>query len=231
MLLTAPVRDGQVVLCKFLACLALYIVMWLPTILYWPVLLNVQFAWPGWNVGRILVTCGLIIPLGLAMVIFSMGFARRIGALIGVAGLVAMMVGLAMLKWRGEGFWTMTPTIDPMPLAATYLGLFAAGAMFLALGLWVSSLVRSQIVAALLALAINLVFILGGLLILGGYFSTPADFDDRGYQMLSFVSVPLHVSQDFARGIVDTRHLILYGTVTLATLFLTVRSLERRRWQ
>src|SRR3954462_5992297 len=46
MLLTAPVRDSQVVLCKFIACLAFYVVLWLPTLLYLPVLLNIEFTWP-----------------------------------------------------------------------------------------------------------------------------------------------------------------------------------------
>ena len=68
-----------------------------------------------------------------------------------------------------------TAGIDPMPLVTSYLGLALAGAMFLALGLWVSSLVRNQLVAALVALALNLVFILGGLLVLGGFVTTPSD--------------------------------------------------------
>jgi ABC-2 type transport system permease protein len=130
-----------------------------------------------------------------------------------------------------EPFCYVTTGIDPMPAIATFLGLFLAGAMFLAIGLWVSSLVRSQIVAALTALAVNLIFILGGLLILGGYFVPSSDWNEFTTRLLNFISVPLHVSQDFARGILDTRHLVLYGSVTLAMLFLTVRSLERRRWQ
>jgi len=43
--------------------------------------------------------------------------------------------------------------------------------------------------------------------------------------------VPLHFSRDFARGVIDTRYLVLYASVALCCLFLTVRSLERRRWQ
>jgi hypothetical protein len=51
------------------------------------------------------------------------------------------------------------------------------------------------------------------------------------YSVGSYVSVPLHFQQDFSRGIVDTRHLILYLSVTVFCLFLTVRSLESRRWR
>jgi hypothetical protein len=51
------------------------------------------------------------------------------------------------------------------------------------------------------------------------------------YRILYFFSVPLHFSRDFSRGILDTRHLVLYVSVTLCCLFLTVRSLESRRWR
>src|SRR6202011_1565062 len=38
MLMTAPLRDWQVVLSKYLACFAFYVVLWLPTLIYLPVL-------------------------------------------------------------------------------------------------------------------------------------------------------------------------------------------------
>ena len=44
MLMTAPVRDWQVVLSKFLACFAFYVLMWLPTLAYLPVLLGAESA-------------------------------------------------------------------------------------------------------------------------------------------------------------------------------------------
>ncbi len=232
MLLTAPIRDGQVVLCKFLACLALYVLMWLPTLLYLPVLLNLQIDWPGWSLARMLVVGGVAAPIGLAIITFSIGRWRRLGAVAALAGIGSLIAGIVMLRFFDkQPFCPVTPGIDPMPVLATYLGLFAAGAMFLALGLWISSLVRSQIVAALMALAVNLLFILGGLMILGGFYTPPADAQQSTFRIMNFLSVPLHISQDFSRGIIDTRHLVLYASVTLAALFLTMRSLERRRWQ
>src|SRR5262245_16883648 len=45
MLLTAPLIDWQVVLAKYLACLAFYVLMWLPTLVYLPVLFG--FRAPG----------------------------------------------------------------------------------------------------------------------------------------------------------------------------------------
>ena len=50
-------------------------------------------------------------------------------------------------------------------------------------------------------------------------------------QILYSFCVPLHISQDFGRGLIDTRHVVLYGSVALFCLFLTVRSLESRRWR
>jgi hypothetical protein len=51
------------------------------------------------------------------------------------------------------------------------------------------------------------------------------------YHRLYFFSVPLHFDRAFTRGLLDTRPLILYGSTALFCLFLTVRSLESRRWQ
>lgn len=232
MLLTAPVNDSQVVVCKFLACLMVFVLLWVPTLLYLPVLLDLRFAWPGWSVGRSLAVGGLTVPLGLTILTFSIGRWRGLGGLLTLAGLASWGAGLVYLRLIEKStFCPITPGIDPMPAVTAYIGILAAGAMFLALGLWVSSLVRSPIVAALIALAVNLAFILGGLLVLGGYYIPPADAAEPSYRIMSFLSVPLHISQDFARGVIDTRHLLLYASVTVATLFLTVRSLERRRWQ
>jgi ABC-2 type transport system permease protein len=36
---------------------------------------------------------------------------------------------------------------------------------------------------------------------------------------------------DFARGVVDTRAVIFYASLTLLFLFLTLRSVESRRWR
>src|SRR5206468_10339926 len=114
---------------------------------------------------------------------------------------------------------------DPLPVLSSYLGLILAGAMLLALGLLVSSLVRDQLVAFLVSLALSLVFIVAG------FWRPDLDTGSRLYAVVYFVSVPLHFSRDFARGVVDTRHLVLYMSVAAFCLFLTVRSLESRRWR
>src|SRR6266481_1009362 len=42
LLMTTPLRDWQVVLSKYLACFAFYVFLWLPTIVYLPVLLDLK---------------------------------------------------------------------------------------------------------------------------------------------------------------------------------------------
>ncbi len=161
-LLTAPIRDWQVVAGKFIGAVLFYLVLWLPTLAYLPVLLN--FDWTT-------RTCG----------------------------------------------------IDPAYAACSYLGVILAGMMFLAIGLYVSSLVKNQLVAAMIALAVCLVFVVSG------YALDFLDANSWAAKAVRFLSVPDHFRRDFTRGVIDTRHLVLYLSVTACCLYLTVRSLEARR--
>jgi hypothetical protein len=104
-----------------------------------------------------------------------------------------------------------------------YLGILAAGAMFLALGFYVSSQVQDQLVAWLLSMLLGLLFVVPG------YVAWYVGSGHWAYPMASLLGVPEHFRRDFTRGVIDSRHLILYFTVTVFCLFLTVRSLEARR--
>jgi ABC-2 type transport system permease protein len=126
---------------------------------------------------------------------------------------------------RDWDWWTIYSGIDPWPVVSTYLGLALAGGMFLALGMFISSLVKSQMVAALLALFVGLIFIVAGFL------PNEPDTGTTLYRVLFFFTVPLHFERNFSRGLVDTRQLVLYVSVLAFCLFLTVRSLESRRWR
>ena len=162
MLLTAPIRDWQVVAGKYVGAVLFYVVLWLPTLIYVPILANID-----WGTGA--------------------------------------------------------AAIDPAYLIAAAVGIFFAGAMFLAIGLLVSSLVKSQLVAAMIALVVSLVFVVAA------FWRPDLDANSVGAQVVAFVSVPEHFRRDFTRGVIDTRHLVLYLSVTALCLFLTVRSLEARR--
>jgi hypothetical protein len=79
-------------------------------------------------------------------------------------------------------------------------------------------------VSAIVALALGLLFI-------GAGFWRPEQDGSLLYRTMYFFSVPLHFDRAFTRGLLDTRPLILYGSTAVFCLFLTVRSLEARRWQ
>src|SRR5206468_5640202 len=48
MLMTAPLRDWQVVLAKFAACFTFYALLWLPTLAYLPLLLGLKVTHAEW---------------------------------------------------------------------------------------------------------------------------------------------------------------------------------------
>jgi ABC-type transport system involved in multi-copper enzyme maturation permease subunit len=223
-LLTAPIRDRQVVLAKFAACFAFYLVLWLPTLAYLPVLLDLHAVWkPVFTPFSMAAMLGAGLLL-LAVVLFFAGANGGIVFGFGLLGIIGIGTGGYLhLTTDAEKLVTLTAGIDPYPVLTSYLGVVLAGAMFLALGLFVSSLVRSQLVAWMLALLLGLAFVLPSLL---RWWFEPGSV---GYRVVYFVSVPEHFRRDFTRGVIDTRPVVLYVSVTLLCLFLTVRSLEARR--
>src|SRR5437763_3493272 len=92
MLMTAPLRDWQVVLSKYFACLAFYVLLWVPTLAYLPVLLDLHdphlapFWQPGaftWSIWSLLLVGGLVgLPLSLLLAVLPFGSTGRVLALL-----------------------------------------------------------------------------------------------------------------------------------------------------
>ncbi|WP_020475072.1 ABC transporter permease [Zavarzinella formosa] len=226
MLMTSPVRDWQLVFAKYVACYGFYLFMWMPTAVYLPVVMDLKVDWnlSAWTPYSVPFVAGLVLAaLGLAMM--PIGWISR-GALLFIAGaLIATAGGYFHYRHDANHLASFTAGIDPYPVLTSYIGILLAGAMFLALGLFVSSLVKSQMVAAIVSLAIGLPFIAGVLLF--PYIDASGDT----FRVVSSFTVPLHFARDFTRGVLDTRHMMLYVTATMLFLFLTVRSVESRRWR
>jgi ABC-2 type transport system permease protein len=112
---------------------------------------------------------------------------------------------------------------DPhMPtLAVGFLGLFLQGEAFLVVGLFISSLTRSQVVAGVGGLGAVLLLWLAGLL------GDPASTWGQWLNDLSLVS---HF-EDFSKGIIDSKHLVFYVSFVFFGLFITVRSLESLKYR
>lgn len=224
LLMTAPIREWQVVIAKFAACFAFYITLWLPTLIYLPVLLDLRAEWHTVDSPYTILLVAGICQLAVAFVLLLLNVTPWAWLPMGISGAACLGLGWWMHATKDETMLlTLTAGIDPYPALTSYIGVLLAGAMFLALGLFVSSLVKSQLVAWMLALLLGLAFVLPSLL--RWWFDTGS----TGYRLVYFISVPEHFRRDFTRGILDTRPLVLYATVTLFCLFLTVRSLEARR--
>src|SRR5262249_42142490 len=69
MLMTAPLRDWPVVLSKYVACLVLYVLIWLPTLAYLPMLLDLKVT--AFRPTTITVCSGLWLA-GLASVLIGL---------------------------------------------------------------------------------------------------------------------------------------------------------------
>jgi ABC-2 type transport system permease protein len=154
LLLTAPVRDWEVVLGKFLASYTFYL-------------------------GMLAVT-GLYVPIVL-----------RYGAPdLGIIG-------------------------------AGYLGLALLGAALHALGLFTSSLTRSQIVAAVLGVGIGVVLWL---------LEALSPVMGRAREVVAYLTPSRHY-YSFLEGVIDTRALVYLVSFTFVFIFLAAQVLEARRWR
>ena len=133
--------------------------------------------------------------------------------LILVATIAPTLYYVLLLYWFGDP--------DTGPLLSAYLGLFLHGAAALAVGLLASSLSANQIVAAAVGMAVLLTL---------SFIGRVADvLSGAGADVLNGLSMDAHFL-DFTRGIIDTSNIVYYISLAAVFLFLTIRSLETRRW-
>jgi ABC-2 type transport system permease protein len=132
---------------------------------------------------------------------------------VGLAWTLPYPLTVAALTAPGVGF-------DWGPVFAGYLGLLLLAASFIGLGLWVSALSRNQIVAFIVALVLcfALAFVDKFAVLLP---------ESLG-QVLEYVSVDYHF-ENIARGVLDTRDLLFYLSLTTLGLVLTTRALSSAR--
>src|SRR5579863_8157584 len=111
---------------------------------------------------------------------------------------------------------------DWKPMLVCYLGLFLQAAALLALGTFISTLTKNQIVAA------GATF---GLCLMLWLLSWIGTFETSTWgQVLSYASIVTHF-ESFAKGVIDTKDAVFYLTLIFLGLFFTARSMEARRWR
>jgi ABC-2 type transport system permease protein len=108
------------------------------------------------------------------------------------------------------------------PIITTYIGLLLLGGSFLAIGSFTSSVTENQIVAAVSAFAILMMFwVINWASGVAGETFGP---------VLSYLSIFEHM-KDFTNGMVDTKDLVYYMSLIFLGLFLSQRALESKRWR
>lgn len=145
-----------------------------------------------------------------------------LGKYLGALGLVLVLIlatalyPLLMFKWP----WSLGP-LDMGPIFTGYLGLLLFSSAAVALGLLVSSLTDSQAVAFFITFFLLLTLWFSGSIAdsMGGLDAT----------LIGYVSFQSRLA-GFTRGLIDTRNVIYFLSVTALALVVAFRALERRKW-
>ncbi|KPK52162.1 MAG: hypothetical protein AMJ63_10355 [Myxococcales bacterium SG8_38_1] len=152
-LMTAPISEAAIIVGKYGAAIAMWCVLWLPTVIY---------AW--------------------------------------------------IMSQHGTVDWGAT--------IASYFGIFMLGAYFMAIGLLMSALAPTQIIAAVLSfVALGVLFTVG----IGEFV-----FDGTAREFCAYVSMWGHM-QSFSKGVVDTRYLAFDLSVATLAVGLSIGVLKARR--
>lgn len=113
--------------------------------------------------------------------------------------------------------------VDLAPMFTSYLGILLVGQCYLAIGLLASALARSQLVAGMVSFGILGIMLFAGVL---PYFSTRPGMHEVG----RYLSALDHM-RGFSWGVIDSRPVVFYLSVSAWVLFATIRVVESRRWK
>ncbi len=134
---------------------------------------------------------------------------------------LAMYASLLLFTAVNFGFLFKYGNPDWKPLAIGYLGLLLQGGALLAVGTFISTLTRNQIIAAAATFGVCLL-----LWILEWNSYETATWA----QVMAYCSVIKHL-ESFTKGVLDTKDAVYYLSLIFLGLFLTSRSMESLRWR
>jgi ABC-2 type transport system permease protein len=111
---------------------------------------------------------------------------------------------------------------DWKPILVGYLGLLLQGMALIAIGTFISTLTRNQIIAGGATFAVCLLL---------WVLDWVSSYQQEAWaKAVSYLSVVQHF-EPFSKGVIDSKDLIFFLSLTFFGLFLTSRSLESLRWR
>ena len=137
---------------------------------------------------------------------------KRLGTI--VVTLVLTMIHFISITFLGEP--------DVGATIAGYIGLFFVVGVYLSIGIFTSALTQNQIVSFILSFVIIFFFFIVDKVI----FLFPGFIAN----ILEFLSIDYHFN-NIARGVLDSRDVFYYLSLIFIFLFLTVQTLESRKWK
>lgn len=135
---------------------------------------------------------------------------------------VILYIGMLLLTALNFAWLFRYGNPDWKPMAAAYLGLLLQAGALLALGTFISTLTRNQIIAG------SATF---GVCLLLWVLEWVSEYDSSTWsRVLAYLSVLTHF-ESFAKGLLSINDAVFYITAIFLGLFLTERSLESLRWR
>ncbi len=137
-------------------------------------------------------------------------------------GSLIILVGMLVLTLYYPLLLMIFGDPDLGPIGTAYLGLVLLGSACLSVGIFASTLSSNQIVSAVVA---------GGILFALWFLGMAGELAPGGLgDAISYLSLSSHFP-DFIRGIVDTKAIVYYITVSGLFLYAAIGSIETGRWR
>lgn len=142
------------------------------------------------------------------------------------ASIVLVLIALIpSIIYFASVYWLASPVgnVDVAGITGSYLGLLFLCSGFCSIGIFASSVTQNQIIAFLIALLLSFFFYNG--------FEALSSFDLplTLRNILSSMGISSHYSS-LSRGVIDTRDVIYFFSLSAFFVFLTKFNLERRKW-
>jgi ABC-2 type transport system permease protein len=142
-----------------------------------------------------------------------------LGKWLGAVFLYMCVLGMSVLDLSMLFLWGKP---DLKPVLVAYLGLLLQGCCLLAIGTFVSTTTRNQIVAGGVTFFVSLLLWL---------LSWSTSFDSGPVaQVINYLSIVTHMD-NFSKGVIDSKDLVFYFSMIFFPLFLTHRAMESLRWR